>query len=247
MVSPQGLEVLFEYLPDVYFFVKDADGRFVRANRAFVKLVGATLECEVIGRQDSDFFPASMAENYVRDDREVLRSSEPLVDKAELVPNPDGSIGWFCTTKLPLLDDNQVPIGVCGITRDVARMSTSSARFMSWAPVLEAMLNDYASNLTTADLAQKVGLSVSQFNRQFRKSFRTTPHAYITNVRISAACHHLVTSDLSMAEIAIRTGFYDQSHFTNHFAKRYGMPPSKYRAQYRHLAAGTSELVRGLD
>jgi PAS domain S-box-containing protein len=230
--NPAGFDVLFEHLPDVYFFVKDGEGRFVRVNQGFVKLVRATREDEVIGAKDSDFFPADLAENYMRDDREVIRSSEPIIDKVELVRNPDGSIDWFCTTKLPLFDRKGLAIGVCGITRDVKKMNTNNARFMSWAPVLETMLNDYAQPLSTAALAAKVSLSVSQFNRQFRKKFHTTPRAYLTSVRMNAACHLLVSTDLPISEISLQTGFYDQSHFSNQFVRHRGLPPSQYRSKY---------------
>ena len=235
--SPAGFDVLFEHLSDVYFFVKDGEGRFVRANQGFVKLLRATREDEVIGAKDADFFPADLAENYMRDDREVIRTSEPIIDKVELVRNPDGSIDWFCTTKLPLFDRKGLAIGVCGITRDVKKMNTNNARFMSWAPVLETMLNDYAQPLSTAALASKVSLSVSQFNRQFRKKFHTTPRAYLTNVRMNAACHLLVSTDLPISDISLQTGFYDQSHFSNQFVRHRGLPPSQFRAKYAQSEA----------
>lgn len=230
--SPAGFDVLFEHLSDVYFFVKDSEGRFVRVNQGFVKLVRASREDDVLGAKDSDFFPVEMAENYMRDDREVIRTSEPIIDKVELVRNPDGSIDWFCTTKLPLFDKKGLAIGVCGITRDVKKMNTTNARFLSWAPVLEIMLNDYAQPLSTTVLAAKVSLSVSQFNRQFRKKFHTTPRAYLTNVRMNAACHLLVTTELPISDISLQTGFYDQSHFSNQFVRHRGLPPSQYRAKY---------------
>jgi PAS domain S-box-containing protein len=237
IVSPAGFDVLFDYLPDIYFFVKDADGRFARVNRAFVNLVRASSEADVIGARDADFFPANWAENYTRDDREVLRLGQGIVDKAELVRNADGSVDWFCTTKLPLLDHSGRAVGVCGIMRDVKKMTSNNERLLSWSSVLELMLNDYASPLGTTLLAQKAALSVSQFNRQFRKRFHSTPRAYLANVRLNAACHFLVTTELSMSEIANRTGFYDQSHFTNQFVKMYGTPPSKYRALHARYPA----------
>ena len=230
--EPACFDVLFEHLPDVYFFVKDGEGRFVRVNRGFVKLVRAEREEQVIGGKDSDFFPADLAENYERDDREVRRTQEPIIDKVELLRNPDGSIDWYCTTKLPLLDRAGEPIGVCGITRDVKRMNTNNARFLSWAPVLETMLSEYAQPLSTPELAAKMALSVSQFNRQFRRKFHTTPRAYLTNVRMKAACHLLVTTDLPISDISLQTGFYDQSHFSNQFLRHRGISPSQYRRKY---------------
>jgi PAS domain S-box-containing protein len=236
VTRPVGFDVLFDYLPDVYFFVKDADGRFIRANRAFLGLVRASGEEDVIGAKDSDFFSANWAENYTRDDREVVRLAEGIVDKAELVRHADGSVDWFCTTKLPLLDAKGSAIGICGIMRDVKKMTTNNERFLSWAPVLETILRHYASPLGSPVLAEKMGLSVSQFNRQFKRRFQATPRSYVANVRLNAACHFLMTTELSISDIAFRTGFYDQSHFTNQFVKVYGTPPSKYRALHAQPA-----------
>jgi PAS domain S-box-containing protein len=241
VVSPARFDVLFEYLPDVSFFVKDGAGRFVCVNRGFVQLVRAASEDAVLGARDSDFFPPDLADAYARDDQEVMSQGEPIVDKAELVRHADGNVTWYCTTKLPLLDKDGRVIGVCGLTRDMSRMHLSDASFACWAPVIETMLREYATALETPTLAQRAALSISQFNRQFRKRFRTTPHAYLSNIRLSAACHFLVTTELSMAQIALKTGFYDQSHFTNRFVKARGMPPSRYRALHARSVAGRLE------
>ena len=232
VAQPAGFEVLFDHLPDVYFFVKDSSGRFVSCNQAFLGLVRRTRDEEVIGFRDSDFFPPSMAENYMSDDRLVLRSGEPILNRVELMRNPDGSIDWYTTTKLPLLDRKGVTIGVAGITRDVKKMNSAAAHFLSWAPVLEAMLSNYAEPHSAQDLASKVGLSVSQFNRQFKKKYHTTPRSYLNNVRMNAACHLLVSTDLPISEVALQTGFYDQSHFSNQFLRHRDMSPSQYRRKY---------------
>jgi AraC-like DNA-binding protein len=147
---------------------------------------------EFAGGRDADFFSANLAENYMRDDLDVMRRREPMIDKAELVRNPDGTVDWFCTTKLPMLDASSRAIGVCGITRDVKKMASAN------------MLDDYASPLEMAALAEKIGLSVSQFDRKFRKRFHTTPRAYLMNIRLSAACHLLVETDLKIAAIAFK-------------------------------------------
>jgi PAS domain S-box-containing protein len=230
VVSP-SFDELFEHLPDVYLFVKNVEGRFVRANRAFVKLVRANTEADVVGESDTSFFPLELAEDYRRDDQQVMASREPMVDKAELVRNRDGSIDWFCTTKLPMLDEQGEVIGVCGMTRDVKRMREINARFESWTPVIETMLRDYAKPLSIVELAGLVPLSQSAFSRQFKQRFHVTPRAYLTGVRLSAARHLLVSTELSVGEVASQTGFYDQSHFTHQFVKSYGITPGKYRSR----------------
>jgi PAS domain S-box-containing protein len=230
--SPPGLGVLFDYLPDVYMFVKDRKGRFVKCNRAFVRLVHASREEDVLGTRDGDFFPRHLAENYTRDDNSVMLSGDPMIDKVELVRNPDGSINWYNTTKLPVRSRTGVVIGIAGITRDLKKMSSGHTRFLALAPVVETILSEYAQPLSVSSLAAKASLSVSQFDRQFRNKFQTTPRRYITNVRINAACELLVSTDLSISDIALETGFYDQSHFTNQFVRVKGMPPSHYRKRF---------------
>jgi PAS domain S-box-containing protein len=232
VATPASFDVLFDYLPDVLFFVKDRDGRFTRVSRGFVRLVGADSEANVLGACDADFFPGNLAEAYARDDQQVMSLGEAIVDKVELIRNADGEVDWCRTTKLPLFDDVGGTIGLCGIMRDIKRIDVNNAAFLFWTPVVEVMLNEYASALEMSALAQRVGLSISQFNRAFRKRFGTTPYVYLTNIRLNAACQLLVATDLSMAQIALRTGFYDQSHFTNRFARRHGVPPSQYRAAH---------------
>jgi transcriptional regulator GlxA family with amidase domain len=161
-----------------------------------------------------------------------MSSGTAIVDKVELVRTAQGSINWYSTTKRPVLDARGKVIGIAGITRDISKMRSSSERFSYWAPVLETIVNNYAEPLSMASLAAKVSLSVSQFDRRFKKRFCTTPRKYLANVRVNAACQLLSSTDLPIASVAVQTGFYDQSHFTKQFAKVKGTTPAQYRRQH---------------
>jgi AraC-like DNA-binding protein len=236
IASPSGFEVLFDYLPDVYFFVKDRNGRFRSCNAAFASLVRVRSEEEVLGLRDADFFPSALAENYVRDDHTVMTTVTPIIQKLELVCSAQGIINWHSTTKLPLLDAKGEVMGVAGVTRDFSRMKSSGEHLSYWAPVLETIINNYAEPLSMASLAAKVSLSVSQFERRFKKRFQTTPRKYLSNVRIDAACQLLSTTDLPIASVALQTGFYDQSHLNKQFMKTKGSTPAQYRRCHVQLA-----------
>lgn len=239
--------MLFDYLPDVYMFVKDRRGRFVKCNAAFARLVHATCEEEVLGTRDEDFFPRHLVENYMRDDNAVMSSGTPMIDKVELVRNPDGSINWYNTSKVPVRNRAGAVIGIAGVTRDLKKMGSRNMRFLALAPVVETILSDYGQPLSVSSLAAKASLSISQFDRQFKKKFQTTPRKYIMNVRINAACELLVSTDLPISEIALETGFCDQSHFTNRFVQSKGMPPSHYRKRFVATTPGRRPSAESLQ
>ena len=57
-----------------------------------------------------------------------------------------------------------------------------------------------------------------------------SPIDYLTSYRISEACYLLKNSQLSIAEIAVSVGFFDQFYFSRVFKKTKGVPPSRYLA-----------------
>jgi PAS domain S-box-containing protein len=69
-------------------FVKDPDGRYVLINRRYEQLFKITKQ-EIIGRTDHDIFPTEAADQFRRNDLEVLRTGKPL-EVEELVPQEDG-------------------------------------------------------------------------------------------------------------------------------------------------------------
>jgi AraC-like DNA-binding protein len=73
------------------------------------------------------------------------------------------------------------------------------------------------------------GLSVFHFARAFRQSFGMPPHSYLLRRRIERADRLLEQTELSLSEIALSTGFSDQSHFAKHFRRLTGMTPSTAR------------------
>lgn len=75
-------------------------------------------------------------------------------------------------------------------------------------------------------LSRKLGLSRSQLYRNLKKLVLQSPAHYIRYVRLQKANELLDNSDMSIGEIAFRTGFANQSHFTRIFHEQYGLNPS---------------------
>lgn len=79
------------------------------------------------------------------------------------------------------------------------------------------------------DLAEVAGLSMFHFARAFKQSQGATPNCYLFQRRVERAQQLLAESDLPLSEIAIATGFSDQSHFARRFREHVGTTPAKYR------------------
>lgn len=80
-----------------------------------------------------------------------------------------------------------------------------------------------------ADLARIVGLSPGYFHRAFKATTGCTPLAFIQRRRIDRAALLIATTNLSLAAVAIRTGFPGPSHFARTFRQIAGCNPSAYR------------------
>jgi AraC-like DNA-binding protein len=87
--------------------------------------------------------------------------------------------------------------------------------------------------LSVEELASHLGLSPSYFARSFRSAVGLAPHAYVMHRRLLRAQELLASTDLPLIDIALATGFADQSHFCRRFHQKTGVPPRTYRCQHR--------------
>ena len=67
----------------------------------------------------------------------------------------------------------------------------------------------------------------------FMRIIGVRPGKYIIQQRLNAACRHLENTDLGIHDIAMATGFCDQSHFTKIFKRERGITPGEYRRKHR--------------
>lgn len=84
-------------------------------------------------------------------------------------------------------------------------------------------------SISLDQLSQVTGKSRFHFSRLFRRSVGTAPYRYVIERRIARAFGLLRHSGLPVSEIAVATGFADQSHLNRSFRRAYGATPGSVR------------------
>lgn len=92
----------------------------------------------------------------------------------------------------------------------------------------EYMERHFTERIYLDQICRYAGLSRSTLLRAFTKSKGVTPYRYLETIRINEA-KRLLAEEVPPVEVAIRTGFSDQSHFTNYFNQFIGLAPGIYR------------------
>lgn len=84
-------------------------------------------------------------------------------------------------------------------------------------------------DLSLDALAQQTGFSPYHFARLFRQATGESPHQFVLRQRVERAQHLLTEGRLSLAQIALESGFADQSYFTRIFKRYLGLTPRAYQ------------------
>lgn len=227
---------LLDLVPDVAFFMKDREGRFVMHNRRSCEFFRMANEREILGKTDYDFFEKERAELYVRGDQEVMRTGRPIVNA--LAPAPESSDKMIVYSKVPVYDKHRRVIGVAGIHRVVDGMRGTPDWYGRFSKVIDHIHRHYDAPVDLAALAARAGVSQSQLERRFRQLLGASPGEYVLRVRINASRTLLESTDRTIADIALSAGFYDHSHFTRTFRRLMSCSPKQYRDHHRQQSEG---------
>lgn len=89
--------------------------------------------------------------------------------------------------------------------------------------------NNYTRDLNIEEIAKKANLSRRHFTRIFKDNYNLSPYEYIIRLRLKHARNLLKNTELTITEIANKSGFNDANYFTRQFKKKTGYTPSEYK------------------
>ena len=232
----RSLEAVTDVLatvPHVMFSIKSTDGTYLAANRAFAERAGVVGQGDVVGRTARELFPADLAEQYEAQDREVIETGLMLTNELEVITRPDRSYGWFLTSKSRWTDERGTAAGVVCVSVDLRTAVDGTSPHARLADAVDVARRRFAEHLEVGDLAAAADMTIGQLERSARRVLGLTPKQLIMRFRLEEALRLITTSDLPLAEVATRCGYYDQSAFGRHFRKVVGSTPAAYRSTHR--------------
>jgi len=91
------------------------------------------------------------------------------------------------------------------------------------------LTQNYASAITLEQLSRRFEISSAYLSRLFHREYGVGFYSYLTAIRLEAAQSLLGNTNLQIAEVALRCGFSDSSHFIKVFRRHFGTTPMGYR------------------
>jgi AraC family transcriptional regulator len=168
--------------------------------------------------------------NQIELQPQFMSESDPFIQRIVLALKGEAEIGGIGSH---LLIDSLKTALVVHLLRNycVTRpklSSYSNGLSQVTLTLVKEYINDHLhQDLKLDEIAAIAQLSPYHFLRLFKQRIGITPHQYILQCRLNQAKHLLQHSNLSVAEIAIRTGFCDQSHLTRYFKRTTGVTPKQ--------------------
>ncbi len=147
----QMLQHIIDTVPNFVFW-KDRDSRFLGCNEAFARLAGLQDPEEIIGKDDYALVWSKFAEQYQRDDAQVVSSGESRLNIIEPMGTKDGAPGWVETSKVPLRDTRGQIIGVLGVFQDITERVHSEEKLCQAAKVFESTMEGVVITNTAGDI-----------------------------------------------------------------------------------------------
>jgi AraC family transcriptional regulator len=182
------------------------------------------------------------------DDTVLSNTSEVLLGKpnAELVPSPGISDPRLSALFETLRIENELGYPTGRLFIDSVEQAVSSYLIQSHSGnvsnfykggmsptvarrMVEYIENNLAEDLSIADLAEIAEMSPSHFSRNFRSSFRVTPHEFIVRMRVEFSKELLRDNSHTILDAAQLSGFKTQQHFSRVFAKAVGVSPGRFK------------------
>ncbi len=151
----QLLRTVIDAIPD-RIFVKDREGRFLLQNTANLEARGLARHDDIVGKTLFDIYPPALAEQRDAEDRAVIESGLPLINRESQTYLGDAEkrkqeIRWHLTSKIPLRDATGRIYGIAGINRDITDRKRSELQLQESERFAKSTIDALSKHLCVLD------------------------------------------------------------------------------------------------
>ena len=179
-----------------------------------------------------------------------LASVAPMLDRIDFFTNP--ALALEARRAFAEIEhrDSAAPLALLGhiyaLLAIAARTHAAHERGAQprWLRRVRDYLHDeFRRPLTLDEVSAVAGVSSAHLAREFRAREGSTVANYVRRLRVLWAAEQLSVNGMSLADVALEAGFFDQSHFTRTFRKHLGMTPAEYRRRMGPVKSGQKILA----
>lgn len=152
--------------PD-YAFVKDRRNRFAAVNQAMAELNGFADTQAIIGKTDYDLSTPERAQELSERERQIVATGEPQIELEEYLPDNQGRMRWFTTSKMPLHNPGGELIGIAGVTRDITADKQLKQDLIDSRNTLSYALAEMSDGLAMFDSMGRIEFCNAQYQACF--------------------------------------------------------------------------------
>ncbi|MEO8822540.1 MAG: AraC family transcriptional regulator [Ginsengibacter sp.] len=151
----------------------------------------------------------------------------PLIEAASKAENLDRLIALLSILKI-LSETNDY----YQVTKEHSFYQSDKFETERLNVVCSYTMANYSKPITLEQIAAISNLTATSFCRYFKLMTNKTYYDFLTEIRISHACHFLIEDKMSVDQIADKCGFYNISNFYRQFKKVIGVTPLTYKRDY---------------
>lgn len=154
----------------------------------------------------------------------MLLTSNLCSTKAFQVQNTSQSVTMICSM-------STITLKTRSLTKSTQLLEVPSGRTLTHdqlKPAIDYVHTHIGEDLSLVQIAKVINISPTYFASLFKFTTGISPHQYVIKQRVNRAKLLLLTTDLSIADIALKVGFSSQSHLTQHFKRLTRMTPKKF-------------------
>lgn len=148
------LNTLIDNIPEPVF-LKDRQGRFLRANRAMAEDVDVHDPAELIGKTDADIWSSDFARETLADEQRIMETGTPIINKEEKPERAGGPERWVLVTKMPMRDESGAIVGLFGVAWDITKQKQQSNELQSQRRAALNLAHDAEDAYQRAELVEE--------------------------------------------------------------------------------------------